>query len=161
MEKDADILKRFTENLRDAAKFLNFAPVLPISALTGKRVPKIFDLINTVYGQFSTRIGTGPLNKIFEQATTRTEPSLYQGRRLKFFYATQITTKPPTFICFVNFPEGIHFSYERYLINQVRQEAGLDKTPMRLFFRKRNDPEGRMPRKPKSLPKTRKRKSRT
>lgn len=160
VEKDDATLKKFTEKIRLEAKFLSFAPVLPISALTGKRVPKIFDIINTVYDQFNTRIGTGPLNKIFERATTKTEPSMHQGRRLKFFYATQISTKPPTFINFVNYPEGIHFSYERYLINQIRQEAGLDKTPLRLFFRKRNAPEGRIALKPKTLEKLRKKKSR-
>lgn len=160
VEKDGIILKTFTEKIRSEAKFLSFAPVLPISALTGKRVPKIFDLINTVYDQFTTRIGTGPLNKIFERATTKTEPSMHQGRRLKFFYATQISIKPPTFINFVNYPEGIHFSYERYLINQIRQEAGLDKTPLRLFFRKRNAPEGRTAFKPRVLDKLRKKRSR-
>lgn len=139
VEKDDATLKRFVEKLRTAAKFLNYAPVLPISALTGKRVPKIFNMVNTVYSQYSTRISTGPLNKIFENATLKTEPSMHKGRRLKFFYATQISDKPPTFISFVNSPEGIHFSYQRYLINQIRQETGLDQTPIRLFFRKRKE----------------------
>ena len=136
VEKDDQTLKRFTEKLRMDAKFMGYAPVLPVSALTGKRVPKIFSMVDAVYSQYTTRISTGPLNKIFERAVAKTEPSLYQGRRLKFFYATQISAKPPTFICFVNFPDGIHFSYHRYLINQIREAAGLDQTPVRLFFQK-------------------------
>jgi len=138
------------------AKFLNYAPVLPISALTGKRVPKIFDMVNQVYTQYTTRISTGPLNKIFERAILKTEPSLHNGRRLKFFYATQISNKPPTFISFVNFPDGIHFSYQRYLINQIRKETGLDQTPVRLFFRKRHEASNRISRKKKFVPKSRK-----
>ena len=147
VEKDDKTLKRFIEKLRVEAKFLGFTPVLALSALTGKRVPKIFDMVNTVYDQYTTRISTGPLNKIFERATLKTEPSLHKGRRIKFFYATQITTKPPTFISFVNSPDGIHFSYQRYLINQIRQATGLDQTPVRLFFRKRNESGSRISRK--------------
>ena len=144
VEKDDQTLKRFTEKLRMDAKFMGYAPVLPVSALTGKRVPKIFSMVDAVYSQYTTRISTGPLNKIFERAVAKTEPSLYQGRRLKFFYATQISAKPPTFICFVNFPDGIHFSYHRYLINQIREAAGLDQTPVRLFFRKRKESSDRV-----------------
>ena len=159
VEKDNHTLKQFVEKLRMEAKFLKFTPILPISALTGKRVPHIFDMINEVYKQYTTRIATGPLNKIFERATNKIEPSLYHGRRLKFFYATQISDKPPTFINFVNFPDGVHFSYQRYLINQIRQETGLDKIPVRLFFRKRNDPENRISRKKLSVKRRKKRKT--
>jgi GTP-binding protein len=159
VEKDHKTLNRFVEKLRMEAKFLGFTPAMPVSALTGKRVPQIFDLVNTVYEQFTTRIATAPLNKIFERSTNRTEPSLYRGRRLKFFYATQISDKPPTFISFVNFPEGIHFSYQRYLINQIRQATGLDKTPVRLFFRKRDESLKRQLRK-NPTPKPRKKQKR-
>ncbi len=148
VEKDGKTLKRFMDQLRDAAKYLNFAPAMPISALTGKHVHKIFNLVETVFDQFNTRIGTGPLNKIFERATTRTEPSLYNGRRIKFFYATQISARPPTFVCFVNHPEGVHFSYQRYLINQIRMETGLDKVPVRLFLRKRGGNDEKPRKKP-------------
>ncbi len=144
VEKDDHTLKRFTEKLRMAAKFMGYAPVFPISALTGKRVPKIFSMVDKVYAQYTSRVATGPLNKIFERAILKTEPSLHQGRRLKFFYATQISTKPPTFICFVNFPDGIHFSYHRYLINQIRLETGLDQTQVRLYFRKRKESTDRV-----------------
>jgi len=152
VEKDGKTLKRFMDQLRDAAKYLNFAPAMPISALTGKHVPKIFAMVETVFDQYNVRVGTGPLNKIFERATTRTEPSLYNGRRIKFFYATQISTRPPTFVCFVNHPEGVHFSYQRYLINQIRNDTGLDKVPVRLFLRKRGGNDGKPRKKPGPAP---------
>jgi GTP-binding protein len=161
VEKDDKTLRRYIEKIRMDAKFLSFTPVLALSALTGQRVPKIFDLVNTVYEQYSARIATGPLNKIFEQATSKTEPAMFQGRRIKFFYATQITTKPPTFISFVNVPDGIHFSYERYLINQIRQETGLDQTPVRLFFRKRHEASNRVSQKKQFVTKHQKRKHRS
>lgn len=137
VEKDSNTAKKFQDKVKDAAKFLNFAPVLTISALTGTRVRKIFDLVDSVYKQFDTRVGTGQLNRIIEKATQKNEPSLVRGKRLKFYYATQITTKPPTFVCFVNYPKTVHFSYERYLVNQIRMGTGLNQTPLRLFFRQR------------------------
>ncbi len=140
LDKDTHTAKKYVEEFRYQAKFLGFAPVMTISALTGQRVTKIFNLVDEVYQQYVRRIGTGQLNKIVEHAIAKNEPSLHRGRRLKFYYATQISAKPPTIVCFVNYPEGIHFSYKRYLINQFREQAGLDKTPIRLIFRKR---EGR------------------
>jgi len=137
VEKHSKTTLKYYEQLRMQAKFLSFSPILTISALTGQRVFKIFDLVEEVFSQYSVRIGTGPLNKIFEGAIERTEPSLYRGRRIKFFYATQISTRPPTFVCFVNYPDAVHFSYKRYLINQIREKAGLDKTPIRIIFRER------------------------
>ncbi len=138
VNSDQRLAKQFTDQLRSKAKFLNFAPILIISARTGLRVSKIFKLVETVYQQYTHRIGTGGLNKILQQATERNEPSLFRGRRIKFYYATQVAEKPPTFVCFSNYPEKIHFSYHRYLINQIRMETGLDKTPIRLRFRKRS-----------------------
>lgn len=143
VEKSTRTLARFVETLRMEAKFLNFAPVLAISAMTGSRVSKIFSLVNTVHDQYSTRVTTGRINQIIERATLRTEPPLHQGRRLKIFYATQIAAKPPTIQCFANYPEGFHFSYQRYLINQIRQETGLDQTPIRLVFKKRTSSPNR------------------
>lgn len=137
VEKHDKTVKEKTEQLRMSAKFLNFAPVLTISALTGQRVLKIFNLVDDVFKQYETRIETGPLNKILNNAIERTEPSLHKGKRLKFYYMAQTGTKPPTFICFVNYPEAVHFSYKRYLINQLREAAGLTQTPIRLVFRKR------------------------
>jgi len=137
VEKDDKTVKTYYEKLRMEAKFLNFAPAMTISALTGQRVSRIFQLVETVYRQYNTRIGTGALNRIIEKAIRKNEPSLHKGKRLKFYYAAQISTKPPTFIVFVNFPGAVHFSYHRYLINQIREQAGLDQTPIRLFFRVR------------------------
>jgi len=137
VEKDSKTAKIFHDQLRMEAKFLKFAPVMTISALTGLRVLKIFGMVDEVYSQYTVRIGTGQLNKILERAIERNEPSLYRGRRLKFYYVTQVSTEPPTFVCFVNYPDAVHFSYKRYLINQIRDGAGLDKVPVRIIFRKR------------------------
>jgi GTP-binding protein len=150
VEKDSKTVNKYHDQLRMDAKFLSFAPILTISALTGQRVIKIFELVEDVYMQYSARIGTGSLNRIFERAIHRNEPSLHRGRRLKFYYATQVSTGPPTFVCFVNYPDAVHFSYKRYLINQIRKGADLDKTPIRIIFRKRTRREKSMkPRKRK------------
>jgi GTPase len=141
VEKDSKTVKGYYDRLRTEAKFLSFAPMITISALTGQRVFKIFDIVEEIFKQYTLRVGTGQLNRIFEQAILQNEPSLYRGRRLKFYYATQISTRPPTFVCFVNYPDAVHFSYRRYLINQIRDEAGLDKIPIRLIFRKRTGKE--------------------
>lgn len=137
VEKEAGTAKEFQRRLEEAAKFLSFAPSLTVSALSGQRVRRVFGLIKTVYGQYCTRIGTGPLNQILEKALSQHEPPLHQGKRLKFYYSTQVSVKPPTFVCFVNYPEAVHFSYKRYLVNQIREGAGLDRTPLRLLFRQR------------------------
>jgi GTP-binding protein len=113
---------------------------MTISALTGQRVAKIFKLVDEVYGQYTQRISTGRLNRILEKAIEKNTPSLHRGHRIKFYYAAQISTRPPTIVCFVNFPQAVHFSYKRYLLNQLRDSSGLDKTPIRLLFRQR---EGR------------------
>lgn len=135
--RDGKALRRMTDDLRMAAKFLSFAPVLTVSALTGQRVPKIFSLVDAVYAQYAIRVTTGQLNKVMEEALSRTPPSLHKGKRLKFYYATQVSTRPPTFVSFVNFPEAVHFSYQRYLVNQIRDAFGLDKVPLRLLLRQR------------------------
>ena len=137
VEKDSKTAKKYYEQLRMESKFLSFAPAITISALTGLRVPRIFTCVDEVYSQYAARITTGQLNRIMELAIKKTEPSLFRGKRLKFYYAAQVTAKPPTFVCFVNYPDAVHFSYKRYLINQIRESAGLDKTPIRLLFRQR------------------------
>ncbi|NNF98337.1 MAG: ribosome biogenesis GTPase Der [Desulfobacteraceae bacterium] len=137
VSKDTKTVRQFGDALRMSAKFLSFAPYLTMSALTGLRLQKIFGMVNTVYEQYITRIGTGELNRIIEAALQRTEPSLHQGRRLKFYYTTQVSTKPPTFVCFVNHPGAVHFSYKRYLLNQIREKTRLDKVPLRIIFRQR------------------------
>ncbi|MCF8142615.1 MAG: ribosome biogenesis GTPase Der [Deltaproteobacteria bacterium] len=119
-------------------KFVPFAPQIRVSALTGERVMKLFEKIDTVFDQFSSRIGTGVVNRVIQKVIEKHAPprSGEQGR-LKFFYATQTRTRPPTFVAFVNRPEMIHFSYERFLINQLREEFGLTSTPIRMTFKKR------------------------
>ena len=137
VDKDSETVKKYYEGLKREAKFLNFAPALTISAKTGLRVVKIFSLVDELFRQYATRIGTGQLNKIIEQATENNEPPLYRGRRLKFYYTTQIATRPPVFVSFVNYPKAVHFSYRRFLLNQIRSATGLDKIPIRISFRER------------------------
>ncbi len=151
IEKDTNTAKKHYDRLRMEAKYLSFAPVITISALTGQRVSKIFKLVHEVYSQYAIKIGTGQLNRILDRAVKQNEPSLHRGKRLKFYYATQVSAKPPTFICFVNYPDGVHFSYKRYLINQIRAEAKLDKTPIRLFFRQRTGKQFKKHPKPKKM----------
>jgi GTP-binding protein len=137
LEKDSHTAKKYLDELRMRAKFLSFAPAMTISALSGLRVVKIFKMIDEVYHQYAQRIGTGQLNRIIKASLTKNPPPLHRGKPNKFFYVTQTSTKPPTIVCFVNEPGAIHFSYKRYLVNQIREEAKLDKTPIRIFFRQR------------------------
>ncbi len=143
VEKDSKTVKVFYERLREQAKFLSFAPAMTISALTGQRVSKTFKLVDEVYDQYAKRITTGQLNRIMEKAIEKNPPSLHRGKRLKFYYAAQISTRPPTIVYFVNYPQAVHFSYKRYLLNQIREGSGLDKTPIRMIFSQR---EGKRPR---------------
>lgn len=150
VEKDRDAARRHLSNLRDAARFLPFAPAMTISALTGLRVRKILRAVNGVYDQYIARIGTGQVNRIVEEAVARNEPPMHKGKRLKFYYATQVASRPPTFVCFVNYPEAVHFSYKRYLVNRLREDTGLTQTPLRLLLRQRTgriDFAGRKPKK--------------
>jgi GTP-binding protein len=137
VEKDSKTAERYVNEIKDRLKFLSFAPMLTISALTGQRAFKIFDWVESVYEQYTTRISTGRLNRIFEAIINQHQPPAYRGRRIKFYYATQTSVAPPTFVCFVNYPDGIHFSYKRYVINKLREGIGMDRTPIRLIFRKR------------------------
>jgi len=137
VEKDSTTAARHLEMVKERMKFLRFAPAITTSALTGQRIFKIFGLVEKVYEQYTRRVSTGQLNRIVENIVARNEPSMFRGRRIKFFYSTQTSVAPPTFVCFVNYPEGIHFSYERYVINQLRESLALDKTPIRVTFRKR------------------------
>ncbi len=143
VEKDSKTVKAYYERLRDQAKFLSFAPAMTISALTGQRVTKTFKLVDEVYEQYAKRITTGQLNRIMEKAIERNSPSLHRGKRIKFYYAAQISTRPPTIVCFVNYPQAVHFSYKRYLVNQLREGSGLDKTPIRMIFRQREGKHAR------------------
>jgi GTP-binding protein len=137
--KDEKSLKKYEEDFRFRLKYLGYAPMIFVSALTGQRVYKIFSLVEEVMKQYRTRVTTGHLNRIVETSLVQFPPPVYRGRRIKFFYQTQISIQPPTFVFFVNFPQGIHFSYKRYLQNQLRQELGLTLTPFRLIFRSKRE----------------------
>ena len=129
--------KKMLADLEMATPFVGFAPVLTLSALTGNGVNKLLPAIASVYEQFCKTFSTSRINRVLQDASTSHPPSLHKGRRIKLLYATQITTRPPTFIIFVNYPKAIHFSYHRYLVNTFRKDLELDKTPVRIFFRER------------------------
>jgi GTP-binding protein len=137
LQDDSTAVKRYTRQLREQAKFLQFAPILSISALTGLRISKIFRLVDELHRQYTRRIGTGQLNRILQSVVERNSPALLRGKAVRLYYMTQVSAKPPTLVCFTNHPEAIHFSYQRYLLNQIREQTGLDKTPIRIVFRQR------------------------
>lgn len=136
--KEPKILRRFLEDVRDRFRFLPHAPILTLSALQKKRVSRVFPMVLEIFDQFNKRVTTGMVNRVLVNVTAKHEPPLVSGRRLKFYYATQASTRPPTFVLFCNEPEKIHFSYERFLTNQFREAFGMDKTPVRLVFRERS-----------------------
>jgi GTP-binding protein len=138
VDKSVVTPKKFDLRLREMAKYLGHVPMITVSALSGQRIKKIFPLVRQIYEQYTTRVGTGQINRIITKATTRTEPPLHKGRRLKFYYTTQVKARPPTFVSFVNYPDAVHFSYQRYLVNQIRSQTGLDKVPVKLQFRQRS-----------------------
>lgn len=136
-EKETNTIKQYTERIRWRMKFLQFAPVIFVSALTGQRVFKILELANEALEQLQKRMPTSQLNKFFDGFNKRHQPPVYKSKAIKVYYITQTDIKPPTFVAFVNFPEGIHFSYERFLVNRIREAFRLDKVPIRLYFRKK------------------------
>ncbi|MBI5893063.1 MAG: ribosome biogenesis GTPase Der [Deltaproteobacteria bacterium] len=137
VEKTTNTAKEYEERIKWRAKFLQFAPVIFVSALKGQRVKKIIDVVDEVNKQLSTRVQTSLLNKFFNEFAKTHQPPVYKSKEIKIYYITQISTNPPTFVAFTNYPEGIHFSYKRFFINKIREEFGLDKIPVRLIFRKR------------------------
>lgn len=141
IDTDPRRTRLFMEGVQERFKFLPFAPILTISALAGKRVARVIPTVFEVFQQYNQRITTGHVNRALEQALERHEPPQVAGRPLKFYYATQTSVRPPTFVLFCNRPESIHFSYERYLTNQFREAFGLTKTPIRLIFRGRQKGE--------------------
>jgi GTPase len=132
--------EEFEDKVRYRLKFMEFAPILTVSAKSGMRVNKILPQAEKVFTEYSRRISTGPLNDCFEKAIQKNPMSSYRGKFLKMFYATQIKSKPPTFKCFLNFPEAIHFSYKRYLVNSIRKTFGLIGTPIRLILSGKKEP---------------------
>ena len=138
-EKETGTLEKYKKEIYDQLKYLSYAPIIFVSAKTGQRVNKLFDLINHVAEQNSMRISTSVLNQVINEAIAIVQPPTDKGKRLKIFYGTQASTKPPTFVIFVNSKELFHFSYERYLVNQIRKEFGLEGTPVRIIVREKRE----------------------
>ena len=139
VEKDGNTMKEFREKLSVDFSFMSYAPFIFISAKTGIRIDKLYEMIVHVHSQNSMRISTGKLNEVLGIATARVQPPTDKGKRLKIYYMTQASTRPPTVVFFVNNSELFHFSYQRYLENQIREIFGLDGTPVRFIVRERNE----------------------
>ena len=141
LEKDTNTMEAFRKKVIEDLKFMDYAPVLFISALTGQRVPKLFAKIHEVYQQNAMRISTGMLNDVLAYATTRVQPPSDKGRRLKIYYMTQVGVRPPTFVIFVNDKELMHFSYTRYIENKIREAFGFRGTSLKFIIRQRGEKE--------------------
>ncbi len=139
VEKDDKTMDAARKKLMNDFSFMSYAPIIFISAKTGQRVDRLFQLIKYVDEQNALRVTTGMLNELLARATARVQPPSDKGKRLKIFYMTQISTRPPTFVCFVNRRDLFHFSYQRYIENQIRETFGLEGTPVRLIVRERGD----------------------
>ena len=139
VEKDGRTMDRMRRELMEDFSFMSYAPFIFISAKTGQRIDRLFELISYVSQQNAMRISTGMLNDVLAAATARVQPPTDKGRRLRIYYMTQASTKPPTFVCFVNRADLFHFSYQRYLENQIRETFGLEGTPVRFIIRERGD----------------------
>lgn len=138
IEKDNKTMNKFEKKMREELGFLNYAPTLYISALTKQRLPKVLEMVDYVADEANKRVPTADLNNLIREATQATPPPGDKHRKLKIFYATQGGVKPPTFILFVNEPELMHFSYQRYLENKIRDAYGFEGTPVRFFLRRRD-----------------------
>jgi GTPase len=137
IEKDLKNKKQFLEEIRYHLKYLSFAPILPLSARTALGRDKLLNTIYQVNRQYTQRIETGPLNQALKSILAEHSLPLKGGQRVKIYFGTQVEIKPPTFVFFANYPENIHFSYQRYLTNKLREYFKLDQCPLRLIFRKR------------------------
>ena len=139
VEKDSYTMDAMRKKLEEDFSFMSYAPIVFISAKTGQRVDKLFETIHFVDVQNGTRVPTGALNEMLARATAKVQPPSDKGKRLKVFYVTQISTRPPTFVCFVNQKALFHFSYQRYLENQIRETFGLTGTPIKMITREHGD----------------------
>lgn len=137
ISKDTHTIEEFKKDIYKKLSFMSYAPIIFISAKTGQRVNKLFEMINKVANQNAMRISTAMLNEVINEAIAVVQPPSDKGKRLKIMYATQASTKPPTFVIFVNNKELFHFSYERYLVNQIRNNFGLEGTPIRVIVREK------------------------
>ena len=136
-EKENGTLEKYKKDVYNKLSYLSYAPIIFISAKTGQRVDKLFNLINNVANQNALRVSTSVLNQVLNEAIAIVQPPTDKGKRLRLFYMTQASTKPPTFVVFVNDKDLFHFSYERYLVNQIRKEFGLVGTPVRIIVREK------------------------
>jgi GTPase len=134
--------KLFMQDVQQRLKFADYASVLTISAVTRQRITKVFEEIDRIVGEREKRVPTADLNRIFEKLAASHEPPLYRGKRVKYYYITQVDIKPPTFVVFVNYPDGVHFSYLRYIENNLRQSFGFHGTPIRIFAKRRRPEDG-------------------
>ena len=140
-EKETGTLEKYKKDIYAKLSYLSYAPVIFISAKTGQRVDKLFNMINNVAEQNAMRVSTATLNQVINEAIAIVQPPTDKGKRLKILYGTQVSTKPPTFVIFVNNKELFHFSYERYLVNQIRKEFGLEGTLVRIIAREKGEKE--------------------
>ena len=143
VEKDDKTIYRVTEKVRNVLSYMPYAEIIFISALTGQRLHKLFDVIDMVSENHAMRVATGVLNEIMAEAVAMQQPPSDKGKRLKLYYITQVAVKPPTFVIFVNKKELMHFSYTRYIENQIRQTFGFRGTPLRFLIRERNEEKER------------------
>ena len=141
IDKTTGTLEKFKKEVYDQIQYASYAPIMFISAKTGQRVDKLFDLINKVNAENSKRISTSVINEVINEAIAVVQPPTDKGKRLKIFYGTQVSTKPPTFVIFTNSKELFHFSYQRYLMNCFRNNFGLEGTPIRLIIREKGEKE--------------------
>lgn len=139
IEKDNHTVRNFTEDIRDILSFMPYAEIIFISAMTGQRIPKIFDVLDMVIQNQQMRVQTGVLNDILAEAVAMQQPPSDKGRRLKIYYMTQVSIKPPTFVIFVNDKKLMHFSYTRYLENKIREAFGFKGTSLKFFIRERKE----------------------
>lgn len=138
-EKETGTLEKYKKEVYAKLSYLSYAPIIFISAKTGQRVNKLFELINMVANNNALRVSTSVLNQVLNEAIALVQPPTDKGRRLKVLYITQASTKPPTFVIFVNSKKIFHFSYQRYIVNQIRKEFGLEGTPVRIIVREKEE----------------------
>ncbi|HHU31892.1 MAG TPA: GTP-binding protein, partial [Clostridia bacterium] len=141
IEKDSKTMNKFDKDIRNQLSYMQYAPIIYISALTGQRVLKILELVNFVLEQANRRIPTNVINRLMEEIIAINPPPTDKGKKLKILYTTQVSIKPPTFVIFVNDPELMHFSYQRHIENQFRKAFGFEGNPLRFIIRQRAEKE--------------------
>jgi GTP-binding protein len=138
IEKDNATVGEYVRKIQDTLKFMDFAPILFVSALSGQRVARIFEAVDGVYEQYTRRVNTALVNDALRAVITRNPPPMTQGRANTVAYVTQAAIRPPTFIFFMKDPKGVHFSYQRFLVNQIRETLGFTQVPVRVFFKRKS-----------------------